>query len=82
MAGCKVTERKQDLTAAEAVVIADASFTREFPGDRRAIRRPFASDQNKYWLVEYDLPPGYAGGTPTFIIDKRSREIITTFSDQ
>jgi hypothetical protein len=75
-------EHGRDLTKAQAIAVADASFEREFPDDRRDIRRPIASDHGKYWLVEYDLPPGYAGGTPTFVIDKGNGSLVTAFTDQ
>jgi NTF2 fold immunity protein len=72
---------RQDMTREEAVAAADAYVQEKFSTDTDRIR-PTIYDRGETWLIKYQLPPDAIGGAPTVEIDKKSRQVVSAFSEQ
>jgi hypothetical protein len=44
--------------------------------------KPVLRRSNDSWQVEYELPPGYIGGTPTVTISKATCEVTKVYLTQ
>ncbi|MDQ4087727.1 MAG: YbbC/YhhH family protein [Pseudomonadota bacterium] len=76
LSGCQQTSPSGEVTATQAIDIADVYVAKHYPFSRREYLRPVAHDQGQTWIVTYDLPEDSVGGTPTIEIDKRTSRVV------
>jgi hypothetical protein len=58
------------------ISIARNYILERYPRSSIRISEPVVLDNGRHWVVSYRLPRGYAGGTPTVVIDKQSQRVI------
>jgi hypothetical protein len=79
---CACSQRA-DERPADPVEIASEYMQQREGGSRPGIsRRPIVHDRGTYWTVEYELDPGWIGGAPKLVIDKRTRRVVREFGEQ
>jgi len=66
----------------EPVKVAERYLAEHFPGYGKMREKPALRRTNEAWQVEYELPPGYIGGTPTVTISRATCEVTKVLLTQ
>ena len=79
--GCGTPAAQPDLGREQAVEIARDHAAREIPGTNLA-SAPAVRDGGASWIVSFNPPAGFAGGTTRIEIDKRTRAVVNVRAEQ
>ena len=80
LASCSVSGAGP-LTRDQAVELARDYSTREIPGTA-LMTAPVVQDRGATWVVRFDPPEGYAGGSTWVEMDKQTRRVVRTRAEQ
>jgi hypothetical protein len=79
---CSCASSHAEVSREQAVKMAEAYIGKNIPYALPRHATAFAHEGKKYWIVEYVLPEGAAGGAPTVIIDKMSGQVVDVAVEQ
>ena len=78
----KAEEPAMNEAKLKAVQIARNYVATRWPSFDLAGSPPIIYDKGEFWLVEYEFPASFLGGTPVVFIDKKTLKILRAYHQQ